>query len=125
MEKTGIYRERLSLPSLLSHAPADGMHQAPFLVRLRQVKEAQRQRPHPLTDRVSEVRGTVGPDGLERISSQRLADVLGLEPKERTASMWREIRMGMCEQGWTAVRFRAIGGRGHHQHVRGFARPAK
>ncbi len=124
MEKTGIYRKRLSLLSLLSHAPADAMHQAPFLVRLRQAKEAQRQRPHPFTDRVSQVRGTVGPDGVERISSQRLADVLGLEPKERTPSMWRDIRTAMCEQGWTAVRFRTVGGRGHHQQVRGFARPA-
>jgi hypothetical protein len=110
--------------SLLSPAPAE--KELPFRVRLRRIaEEAQRKRPHPVEDRIAQVRGTIGPDGVERISSQQLANVLALEPKERTPATWRTIAAAMAQHGWTPVRYRDVGRSGHREQLRGFARPAR
>ncbi len=128
MDSAGIYRRPLSLVSLLSQ-PSHTAARRPvsFLALLRRSAEqaAQRSRQRPFANRVAGVQGVVGPDRVERISSRRLADLLALEPKERTPAAWRAITAAMAEHGWTAVRFRAIGARGYSQQVRGFARYVK
>jgi len=41
--------------------------------------------------------------GLERISTQNVMDVLGVEQRERSAGSYRRLATLMAALGWTAV----------------------
>jgi hypothetical protein len=68
------------------------------------------------------VRGTTGFDGLERISTQTLMDILEVPQRKRTAGVCRRIAKLMTELGWTAVRIRDFNRRGFKEQVRGYVR---
>jgi hypothetical protein len=68
------------------------------------------------------VRGKIGFDGLERISTQTLLDVLGVEQRQRTAVAYRHLARVMTELGWTAVRVRDFTRGGYREQVRGYIR---
>jgi hypothetical protein len=72
--------------------------------------------------RLERVRGTTGFDGLERISTQTLMDLLELPQRQRTAGAYRHLASLMAELGWTAVRVRDFNGRGFKEQVRGYVR---
>ena len=72
--------------------------------------------------RLERVRGTTGFDGLERISTQTLMDILGVEPRDRTAGAYRHLATLMVELGWTAVRVRDLTRGGYKEQVRGYVR---
>jgi hypothetical protein len=72
--------------------------------------------------RLERVRGTTGFDGLERISSQTLMDILEVPQRQRTAGSYRHLAKVMTELGWTAVRVRDLTRGGYKEQVRGYVR---
>jgi hypothetical protein len=68
------------------------------------------------------VRGKVEFDGLERVSSQTLLDVLEVPQRSRTAGVYRRLARLMAELGWTAVRVRDLTRGGYKEQVRGYIR---
>jgi hypothetical protein len=68
------------------------------------------------------VRGKVEFDGLKRLSSQQLLDILEVPQRQRTAGAYRRIAALMAELGWTAVRVRDLTRGGYREQVRGYVR---
>jgi hypothetical protein len=68
------------------------------------------------------VRGKVEFDGLERVSSQTLLDMLDVPQRSRTAGTYRRLAKPMAELGWTAVRVRDLTRGGYKEQVRGYVR---
>jgi hypothetical protein len=74
--------------------------------------------------RLERLRGTAGFDGLERISTQTLLDILEVPQRKRTAGSYRHLATLMSELGWTAVRVRDFTRGGYKEQVRGYVRAA-
>lgn len=70
------------------------------------------------------VRGKIGDDGIERITTQILFDILGVPQRGRGAGACRRLAKLMAELGWTAVRVRGLTRGGYLEQVRGYARDA-
>jgi hypothetical protein len=68
------------------------------------------------------VRGKVEFDGMERVSSQTLLDMLEVPQRSRTAGTYRRLARLMAEVGWTAVRVRDLTRGGYKEQVRGYLR---
>ena len=64
-------------------------------------------------------------DGLERVSSQALLDLLEVPQRNRTAGTFRRLAKVMAELGWTAVRVRDLTRGGYREQVRGYCRDAR
>ena len=71
------------------------------------------------------VRGKVDGDGLERVSTQTLLDLLDIPQGSRTAGTCRRLAKLMAELGWTAVRVRDLTRGGYREQVRGYCRDAR
>ena len=71
------------------------------------------------------VRGKVEFDGMERVSSQTLLDVVAVPQRSRTAGTYRRLAKLMAELGWTAVRVRGLTRGGYLEQVRGYCRDAR
>jgi hypothetical protein len=61
-------------------------------------------------------------DGLERISSQTLLDLLEVPQTNRIAGTYRRLAKVMAELGWTAVRVRDLTRGGYKEQIRGYCR---
>src|SRR3981081_4441699 len=70
-------------------------------------------------------RGKVEFDGLERVSSQTLLDMLEVPQRSRTAGTYRRLAKVMAELGWTAVRVRDLTRGGYKEQVRGYVRDGR
>jgi hypothetical protein len=68
------------------------------------------------------VQGKVEFDGLERVSSQTLLDMLQVPQRSRTAGTYRRLAKLMAALGWTAVRVRDLTRGGYKEQVRGYVR---
>ena len=64
-------------------------------------------------------------DGLERVSSQTLLDLLEVPQRNRTAGTYRRLAKVMAELGWVAVRIRDLTRGGYKEQVRGYCRDAR
>jgi hypothetical protein len=71
------------------------------------------------------LRGKIGDDGLERISTQSVLDRLEIPQRNRRAGCYRRLAKLMTELGWSAVRVRAATRGGYLEQVRGFARDGR
>jgi hypothetical protein len=71
------------------------------------------------------VRGKVDYDGIERVTTQMLLDVLEVPQRSRTAGTYRHLSKLMVELGWTAVRVRARTRGDYLEQVRGYCRDAR
>jgi hypothetical protein len=71
------------------------------------------------------VGGKVDYDGLERVSSQTLLDLLEVPQRRRTAGVFRRLSRVMTELGWTALRVRGLTRGGYKEQVRGYCRDAR
>jgi hypothetical protein len=98
-----------------------------FLEKLKaaQVELEAAQPVDPWRLRLERVRGTVGLDGLERISTQTLMDILQIPQRQRTAGSYRHLASLMTQLGWMAVRVRDFNRRGFKEQVRGYVRDAR
>ena len=61
-------------------------------------------------------------DGLERVSSQTLLDLLAVPQRNRTAGTYRRLAKVMVELDWTAVRVRDLTRGGYREQIRGYCR---
>jgi hypothetical protein len=68
------------------------------------------------------LRGQIGDDGVERLSTQTILDVLEVPQCRRRAGTYRRLAKLMAELGWSAVRVRGLTRGGYLEQVRGFAR---
>ena len=71
------------------------------------------------------VRGKIEFDGLERVSSQILLDLLEVPQRSRTAGTYRRVARLMAELGWSPIRVRDLNGRGFREQVRGYVRDVR
>ena len=71
------------------------------------------------------VRGKAGDDGIERVTTQTLFDILEVPQRSRGAGACRRLAKLMAELGWMAVRVRALTRGGYLEQVRGYARDAR
>jgi hypothetical protein len=98
----------------------------PFLARLKAAEaDLEAQTSDPWRLRLERVRGTTGFDGLERISTQTLLDLLEVSQRQRTTGAYRHLATLMAQLGWTAVRVRDLTRGGYKEQVRGYVRTAK
>jgi hypothetical protein len=95
-----------------------------LLAKLRAAQEGIEQSVDPWRLRLEHVRGTAGFDGLERVSTQTLLDILEVPQRKRTAGAYRRLAKLMAALGWTAVRVRDLNRGGYREQVRGYVRPA-
>jgi hypothetical protein len=96
-----------------------------FMARLRraEIEAAATETVDPWRLTLERVRGRIDfYDGLERISSQTLLDLLEVPQRQRTASTFRRLSRIMAELGWTAVRVRDLTRGGYQEQVRGYCR---
>jgi hypothetical protein len=96
-----------------------------FLDKLRSAQaeaELVSQTSDPWILRLERVQGKTGFEGLERISTQTVLDILEIPQRERTAGAYRHLAKLMTELGWTAVRVRDLNRGGYQEQVRGYVR---
>jgi len=75
--------------------------------------------------RLERLRGQVGYDGIERLSSQAIMDVLQIPQRARGAGTCRRLAKVMRELGWSPVRVRDFTRGGYRESVRGYCRDAR
>jgi hypothetical protein len=94
-----------------------------FLRQLEEAKaEALARYVDPWRTRLERVRGQIGDDGIERLTTQLLLDFLEIPQRSRRAGTYRRLAKLMAELGWTAVRVRGITRGGYLEQVRGYCR---
>ena len=69
--------------------------------------------------------GKVGDDGIERVTTQTVFDILEIPQHSRGTGACRRLAKLMSELGWTAVRVRGLTRGGYLEQVRGYARDAR
>jgi hypothetical protein len=75
---------------------------------------------------LARVRGKIGDDGIERITTQLLFDILEVPQRSRGAGACRRLaRLMAADLGWTAVRVRDLTRGGYKEQVRGYCRDAR
>jgi len=95
------------------------------LAKLRAAQTEAAQPVDPWRLRLERVRGKIDFDGLERISTQTLMDLLEVPQRRRTAGTYRQLAKVMAQLGWAAVRVRDFNGRGFKEQVRGYVRDVR
>ena len=93
-----------------------------FLEKLKEARAELESPADPWAAPLQRVHGKVEFDGLERVSSQTLLDVLDEPQRSRTAGTYRRLAKLMAELGWTAVRVRDLTRGGYKEQVRGYCR---
>jgi hypothetical protein len=96
-----------------------------FLEKLHVAKGALTQSADPWLAPLERVRGKIDYDGLERVSTQTLLDMLEVAQRSRTAGTYRRLAKLMAELGWTAVRVRDLTRGGYTEQVRGYVRDGR
>ena len=96
-----------------------------LLERLRAASMAVEHPADPWLAPLQRVHGKVDYDGLERVTSQTLLDMLEIPQRSRTAGTFRRLAKLMAELGWTAVRVRDLTRGGYTEQVRGYVRDAR
>jgi hypothetical protein len=90
-----------------------------------QAELADRDHKHPWKLRLERVQGKVDYDGLERLSTQKLLDILEVPQSKRNTETYRALARVMAELGWTPVRVRDLTRGGYLEQVRGYACDAR
>ena len=94
-----------------------------FLEKLEHAKEAGIVRDaDPWRLPLERLHGRVGDDGVERVTTQIVLDVLEVPQRARRAGTYRRLARLMTGLGWTALRVRGLTRGGYLEQVRGFAR---
>jgi hypothetical protein len=69
--------------------------------------------------------GKIGDDGIERVTTQMLFDIVGVPQRSRGAGACRRLARLMAELGWSAVRVRGLTRGGYLEQVRGYCREVR
>ena len=75
----------------------------------------------PWISALRNVRGQIGHDGLERLSTEKIFEQLDLPPLKRTPEAAKRLKVVMLTLGWSPVRSRHVMSRGRAARVRGYA----
>jgi hypothetical protein len=78
----------------------------------------------PWRMKLERLRGKIGNDGIERITTQSIYDFLSVPSRRRVTAANRRLAMIMNDLGWTALRVRGLNCGGAKDRVRGYIRPA-
>ena len=92
-----------------------------FIVRLRAARSSIKPS-DPWIGDLRKIRGRTGNDGVNRIATEAVFDLLALPRFQRTPEAGKRIKTIMLELGWTPVRARHVTSRGRAARVRGYAR---
>jgi hypothetical protein len=76
----------------------------------------------PWRVRLERLRGTVGDNGIERISTQAVFDILEIPQRSRGAGACRRLSAVMRDLGWSTIKARGLNQRGLREQIRGYAR---
>jgi hypothetical protein len=95
-----------------------------WITRMREAQaEMAARNADPWRLRLERLRGKVGDDNVERISTQAIFDVLEVPQRNRGAGACRRLaRLLMCELGWSPIKARGLNQRGLLEQIRGYAR---
>jgi hypothetical protein len=93
-----------------------------LLGKLREERLAVEAPTDPWLAPLQRVRGKVGDDGIERISTQTIFDYLEVRQPNRGAGACRRLASVMRELGWTGVRLRDLTRGAYLENVRGYCR---
>ena len=94
-----------------------------FIQRIRERAEAARSNTDtdPWEHTLRKAKGHVGPDGIERISTKDLFEILEVPLRARASKTVRLSRV-MRGLGWSSIRARGLNPGGYLDRVRGYAR---
>ena len=92
-----------------------------FVERLRFTRETTKPL-DPWAAILANIRGQVGHDGLERISTDAVLEKIGVPPFKRTPDAQKRLKLLMIDMNWVPVRSRHVTSRGRAGRVRGYAR---
>jgi hypothetical protein len=108
-------------------APADQDRGLSWMERLRKIKEtaAADRTLDPWRLPLERLRGEIGDDGVERVTTQVAFDILEIPQGSRGAGASRRLAKLMTVLGWTAVRVRGRTRGGYREQVRGYCRDAR
>ena len=93
-----------------------------FVGLLKQTRKQATAKLDPWRLRLERVRGKVGYDQIERVSTQTLLDLLEVPERGRNAGVCRRLAKLMRELGWTLIKARGMTQSGFKDQVRGYAR---
>jgi hypothetical protein len=94
-----------------------------FIELLKQTQAAAEARnADPWRIRLEGIRGNMGDDGVERISTQALFDRLEVPQSSRGAGACRRLAHLMRDLGWMPVKARGLTQAGYKDQIRGYAR---
>src|ERR1700728_3458457 len=79
----------------------------------------------PWRSPLERVHGKIGDDGIERITTQLVFDILEVPQRGRGAGACRRLAKLMAELGWMAVRVRGLTRGSYLEQVRGYARTTR
>jgi hypothetical protein len=93
-----------------------------WLERLRQAPQAADDPWRPLLERL---RGEIGLDNVERVTTQAALDTVGVAQQARGTRAYLRLARNMSQLGWAAVRMKGRTRGGYLEQVRGYARDAR
>lgn len=94
-----------------------------WIGKLHEMKAEMATRPvDPWRPPLERLRGKIGDDGVERISSQAVLDLLEVPQAHRGAGTCRRLAKLMRELGWRPIKARGLNQRGLLEQIRGYAR---
>ena len=94
-----------------------------WITRMREAQaEMAARNADPWRLRLERLRGKVGDDNVERISTQTIFDVLEVPQRNRGAGACKRLARLMRELGWSPIKARGLNQRGLLEQIRGYAR---
>ena len=94
-----------------------------FIATLRQAQEqARKTAKDPWRLRLERLKGKKWDDGIERISTQTVFDILEVPHRSRTAGACRRLSKLMRELGWSPIKARGLTPGGFRDQVHGYAK---
>jgi hypothetical protein len=94
-----------------------------FMTRLRAAQaELEARNIDPWRLPLERLHGKIGDDGIERVTTQTVFDILETPQHGRGAGACRRLAKIMTSLGWTAVRVRGLTRGGYREQVRGYCR---
>jgi hypothetical protein len=93
-----------------------------FISSLKESREKARAHKDPWHLRLEGLKGKKWDDGIERISTQTVFDILEVPHRSRSAGAGRRLAKLMRELGWSPIKARGLTPGGFREQLRGWAR---
>lgn len=93
-------------------------------IRAAQAEQGQSEHEDPWLPTLRTLKGRIGGDGVERISTYDVFEALEIPVRRRSGTTVRLSRL-MRSLGWANIRARGLGAHSYRHRVRGFARQVR